>query len=106
MGPEELKYADRDGNLFIPIGLGRDTDLIKWFYQDPADAYMGLLASSQISEMPVWLPKREYCEKTERPFLRQFWVCCMKGHEGVKGDSGVSANNRSLHEKSRLIGVG
>lgn len=105
LGEEEFKYIDEEGNLFIPTSGERDTNLVNWFYRHQTEEYMRLLARSGIEKMPVWLPKKEDCEKARGRFLRQIWVCCMKGHGGVKGDSGVSANNRSLHEPSKLVGI-
>jgi hypothetical protein len=105
VGEKELEYADSAGNLFIPTKNFEEIDLTRWFYKYTAGSYGKLLHDSKTKEMPVWFPKDDYLSNVDKPFLRQVWVCCLKGPGGVKGDSGVSANNRSLHETSKLIGI-
>lgn len=104
LGKEDMRFLDRDNNLFIPTDLFGEVNITRWAFKDIAREYGKFLREMGAEKMPVWFPKRDYALSLENPFIRQVWVCCIKGKGNEKGDSGISTNNRGLHELSRLIG--
>ncbi len=106
----EPEYEDENRNYFIPTNKLKEREITRWFYKDVVKDYGELLKEEGIDRMPIWFPKPEYLLGIEQPFLRQVWVCCLKEHldkqgRPIKGNSGVSANNRSLHETSKLVAI-
>ncbi len=105
---EELDERDKDGNIFFPTGNLDSIAFTKWALEDAAKDYGNLLTGRGIETLPLWLPKQEYlCELESKPFMRQVWVCCIVDERNPKivGMSGISGNNRSTHEGSRLVGI-
>jgi len=102
---KKLEKFRQKNNYFVPTNKLREFGLTRWAYKELAREYGNMLNNLGIEKMPVWFPEDEYVSEIKSPFLRQVWVCCLKGHKGTKGESGLSANNRSLHETSRLVGI-